>query len=733
MMASSLAPAADDDDGSAAASSSCASFGVDRNGSSSASASAASLKVTVKEAGDYAAEGCLEQTLHPVLKRCLSPLWITVVLMLYGVLASAEVNGLFASSASSVQRSLDLSAMDWGLVASMYEVYLIVLVPLVSYFGGRTHIPRFLGYCLAFFAAGSFLFAVPHFAFYRPDDAIAGTASSAAFCQSAEEEGCSGGPTSGPNTVTLAILVFMLAQLMVSIGASALWILGAIYLDRNVSQQKMNMYLSALYASAALGPAVGYLMNGKLLDHWIDPSNPPPDGLTPKSSMWMGNWWMGYMIFGGISFVFLPVLSCFPRYLPGTVAVRKAKLKSGELVMINSQPRQREGEEEEDSTFRVDSSSPTAKAALVRRSGAARDARAFFAACRDILTPMRVFNMLAHGTENFAVSALSTFMPQIIEAQFGLSPAQTSIVFGLTIVVGATSGIVAGGWFVSWRKYDGVETARFCWIAALLALPFTFSFLLMGCSEKPEVSNLDLQLTRNLEAALSYGNGTVNALLTETCNAGCLCSETEPDLVCIDGQTFYSSCYAGCSLVEEMSNGTEVALMSSTDLSALLLEEEDGTAQVSIQCSCAQGTESLADIKPGYCKDPKKCGKELIFFLIGLFLLMFFTFLNNVPGSQVILRSTKLAERPLAMALKSITYRLTGSLPAPLLMGFALDKLCLIHSFVSTCDTTGTDGQCLLADNQKVKRLCLLVGLVFKVLSFVFLLVSWILYKRHKV
>ena len=83
----------------------------------------------------------------------------------------------------------------------------------------------------------------------------------------------------------------------------------------------------------------------------------------------------------------------------------------------------------------------------------------------------------------FSFTFLST-RPAIIESQFGLSPAQTSIVFGLTLVLGATAGIAGGGWFCAWRKYDGVQTARFCMIAAGISVPFCLAFLLMGC-EKP--------------------------------------------------------------------------------------------------------------------------------------------------------------------------------------------------------------------------------------------------------
>ena len=144
--------------------------------------------------------------------------------------------------------------------------------------------------------------------------------------------------------------------------------------------------------------------------------------------------------------------------------------------MVNHAPSQQTAFNLEAS--RGDEFSPRAERALKL---AAKDARTFVSACRDVLTPMRVFTMLAHGTENFAVSAMSTFLPQIVQEQFGLSAGFTSMVFGGSIVLGATTGIVAGGWFVRWRGYGGVETARFCLVAALLAVPLSFCFLAMGC------------------------------------------------------------------------------------------------------------------------------------------------------------------------------------------------------------------------------------------------------------
>jgi len=293
------------------------------NGSEKTSAPPHAATVTAGDVGDYSPEGCLEKGMHAALKRCLTPQCFTAVLMVYSIVMSALANGLFASSASSIQRSLGLSSLNWGLVASMYDVYIVVLLLFMSYYGGRSHIPRFLGVTLTFFAVGCFLFTVPHFAFYDQGRALASNEGKE-MCDltGSQEEECS---TSGGTNVSLAMLIFMLAQFCVSVGASAFWILAPIYLDRNVSQQKMNVYLAVLYSGGTIGPAVGYLMNGKLLDNWIDPRDPPPPGLTPSSSMWMGNWWMGYMIMGGISFLFLLPLACFPRFLPNTTDVRKAK------------------------------------------------------------------------------------------------------------------------------------------------------------------------------------------------------------------------------------------------------------------------------------------------------------------------------------------------------------------------------------------------------------------------
>ena len=96
---------------------------------------------------------------------------------------------------------------------------------------------------------------------------------------------------------------------------------------RNVSQSQMSLYLAGLYAAASLGPAAGFLLNGQFLNSWVSAGEEPPEGLSPSSPLWLGRWWLGYLLFCASCLVLIFPISCFPRYLPDTVEVRRAKLK----------------------------------------------------------------------------------------------------------------------------------------------------------------------------------------------------------------------------------------------------------------------------------------------------------------------------------------------------------------------------------------------------------------------
>jgi hypothetical protein len=82
------------------------------------------------------------------------------------------------------------------------------------------------------------------------------------------------------------------------------------------------------------------------------------------------------------------------------------------------------------------------------------------------------------------------------------------------------------------------------------------------------------------------------------------------------------------------------------------------------ECGCFGDADDAAATRTattGYCD--KGCDMALKLFLVGLFLMLFSTFMNNVPASVVVLRSLSADDQSLGLALHSFVYRLLGAVP----------------------------------------------------------------------
>ena len=63
---------------------------------------------------------------------------------------------------------------------------------------------------------------------------------------------------------------FVMAQVLVGIGATPLHPLAVAYLDANAPVAHLPMYMAAFQATGAIGPALGYLAAGTALGTWVD-------------------------------------------------------------------------------------------------------------------------------------------------------------------------------------------------------------------------------------------------------------------------------------------------------------------------------------------------------------------------------------------------------------------------------------------------------------------------------
>ena len=66
--------------------------------------------------------------------------------------------------------------------------------------------------------------------------------------------------------------------------------------------------------SRLLGPTLGYMLGSASLKMYVNPG--VEVDFDEKDPRWIGAWWFGYPIIGGLILLFAIPLVCFPQRLP---------------------------------------------------------------------------------------------------------------------------------------------------------------------------------------------------------------------------------------------------------------------------------------------------------------------------------------------------------------------------------------------------------------------------------
>ncbi|XP_061113706.1 solute carrier organic anion transporter family member 4A1 isoform X1 [Conger conger] len=606
-----------------------------------------------------------------VIQAFNTPQWVLFFLCVASFLQGMIVNGFINTVVTSIERRFDLRSYQTGLIASSYDIAACICLTFVSYFGGTGHKPKWLGWGVLIMALGSLVFALPHFITqpYQVSVLEQTGLCSANFSSPCQESGSS---------LSNYRFVFMLGQFLHGMGATPLYTLGVTYLDENVKSSYAPVYIGIFYTAAVVGPAAGYLLGGLFLNMYTEIHLMTE--LTPENPLWVGAWWIGFLVGGAAALVIaLPILG-YPRQLPGSqryVAMRVSEahqLKDGSQVTAA------------DPQFgKTVKDMPRSILLLLKN-------------------PTFICLCFAGATEATLIAGMSTFGPKFLESQFSLSASEAATWFGYMVVPAGGGGTFLGGYIVKKLNLRCRGIIRFCMVSALISLLAIFIFLL-HCPNVPMAGvNVLYHQSQSPYPDLHNGSQSVKNL-TNGCNADCHCLREMYNPVCgADGIMYYSPCHAGCSTVNHTLSSSRKQMYSG--------------------CSCVIGNmtwgeEGLA--RSGKCST--SC-HHMPAFLTFLFVIISFTFLCSIPALTATLRCVPDSQRSFGLGIQWIVVRTLGGIPGPIAFGSVIDISCMLWQ-----EDCGEQGSCYLYHNSSMSHYSLIAGLIYKVLGTVFFLLASVLYK----
>ncbi|ESO83153.1 hypothetical protein LOTGIDRAFT_222876 [Lottia gigantea] len=601
----------------------------------------------------------------PGCGKFMSPAWVLFFLCWASGIQGMVVNGFVNVVISNIERRFSISSTESGTIASCYDIASVLLLIPVTYFGGQGVKPRYLGIGVLVLGLGSFVFTIPHFA------------TDTYVVDGAYEDTCNGFTNStcvvGQSLSSLSDFkyLFFLGQLLHGAGAAPLYTLGVTYLDENLPQRSSSFYVGIFYTFAILGPALGYLVGGELLNIYTDFRAIDTASLTidKDNPRWVGAWWLGFLISGTMAFLTAIPLGGFPRSLPGSAKYRAER---------KNEVYHKEGSDES------------------QKVGLKRGPKDILLSIKLLVTnPTFMFLNFAAASEGIILSGFSTFAPKFIEAQFSFSSGWAAQIMGFALLPAGGGGTLIGGFLVkkfNWKVRTIVKfclcTTAFSMIPSFVFFTYCDNMAFSGVNIKYDAVNVDL----------SFLGGNLNS----QCNDPCKCTNENYNPVCgNDGKMYFSPCYAGC----------EVGL--------------GGDPKKYTNCSCIMNATTTVD-KP-YMAVSGKCESDcpwLPLFAPIFAVVMFLTFLTTMPALSATLRCVPENQRSFSLGIQWIIARCLGSIPGPILFGKMIDLTCLVWQ-----NKCGEQGSCFFYDNQQLSYNLLALGMALKCLSTIFFFLSLKLYK----
>uniref|UniRef100_A0A672R4U4 Solute carrier organic anion transporter family member 1B3-like n=1 Tax=Sinocyclocheilus grahami TaxID=75366 RepID=A0A672R4U4_SINGR len=198
----------------------------------------------------------------------------------------------------------------------------LFVIAFVSYFGAKLHRPRLIGAGCLIMAMGSFITAAPHFfqGLYKYETTISHFSASNGTenilpCLTNGSLAQDEIPTVEIQAASSSLWLYVfLGNMLRGVGETPVMPLGLSYLDDFSRAENTALYMALIQTMGIMGPMFGFMLGSFCAKLYVDIGAVDLDSITinHKDSRWVGAWWLGFLLTGGvmllagIPFWFLP-------------------------------------------------------------------------------------------------------------------------------------------------------------------------------------------------------------------------------------------------------------------------------------------------------------------------------------------------------------------------------------------------------------------------------------------
>ncbi|KAJ7329234.1 hypothetical protein JRQ81_015408, partial [Phrynocephalus forsythii] len=245
---------------------------------------------------------------------------IFLIALAFSYFAKGFSGSYMKSMMTQIERRFEISSSVTGLIDGSFELGNLLVMILVSYLGPKIHRPKVIGIGCIIMSIGAFVSVVPHFimgrynyksiAFSTANASASVSACSAASPPSHMVDDMEGGgdltTLECEKTTSSYLWMFVLAgNLLRGVGEAPIMPLGMSYIDDFSTEENSAFYIGIVRSFGLFGPTLGFLLGSFCANLWVDIGAVNVDTLTinSKDMRWVGAWWLGILIAGGVSLV----------------------------------------------------------------------------------------------------------------------------------------------------------------------------------------------------------------------------------------------------------------------------------------------------------------------------------------------------------------------------------------------------------------------------------------------